>query len=280
MVDRKTGSPQTIVAPQAYVSVIGGIQPGVFRRAFGKEHRESGLAARLLVTHPPRIAKTWTEADIGPEVEAELEANVNRLYDLRPTSDTAGEAQPISVALSPEAKIAFIEYFNGHNLQQVEMAGDLAAAWSKLEEYAARLALVIQLARWAAEDPTLACAETVDIVGMRAGYYSSGVVQTRGQTRLLHARRERGGCRAGQAARMDPAEGGLDDGPRSPTRLPMAERVGHGGSGIKRISEDRAGKVARHPDDPGRRPSVAGVQVVSVNRVYGTSVSKLEIEVP
>ncbi len=169
MVDRKTGTSPTIVAPQAYVSVIGGIQPGIFRRAFDKEHRESGLAARLLLTYPPRIAKTWTEADIDPEVEAALEAIVNRLYDLRPTSDDAGENQPISILLSPEAKIAFIGYYNDHNREQAEMAGDLAAAWSKLEEYAARLALVIHMARWAAKDPTLIGVETVDIKSMRAG---------------------------------------------------------------------------------------------------------------
>jgi hypothetical protein len=45
----------------------------------------------------------------------------------------------------------------------------LSAAWSKLEEYAARLALVVHFARWAANDPTLANADRVDVDSMGAG---------------------------------------------------------------------------------------------------------------
>ncbi|HWB10091.1 MAG TPA: DUF3987 domain-containing protein [Pirellulales bacterium] len=53
VVDRKTGNPRTIFVPQAGVCVCGGIQPVILHRAWGVEHRESGLAARLLLTCPP-----------------------------------------------------------------------------------------------------------------------------------------------------------------------------------------------------------------------------------
>lgn len=42
-------------------------------------------------------------------------------------------------------------------------------AWSKLEEYAARLALVIYFARWAANDPSLHFADAVDVTSMAGG---------------------------------------------------------------------------------------------------------------
>jgi hypothetical protein len=71
VVDRKSGYPPTIFVPQACVSVCGGIQPPILHRALGVEHRESGLAARLLLTCPPRKPKKWSEADIDPEAEAE-----------------------------------------------------------------------------------------------------------------------------------------------------------------------------------------------------------------
>ena len=81
-VDRKTGNPRTINVPRASVSVTSGIQPAILHRALGVEHRESGLAARLLLTWPPHKPKQWTEADIDPGKEAELEQLFTRLYDL------------------------------------------------------------------------------------------------------------------------------------------------------------------------------------------------------
>src|SRR5262249_32607213 len=81
-VDRKTGVPRTIYVPQAAVCVSGGIQPAILQRVLGLDHRESGLAARLLLTCPPRKAKRWTEADIDSSAEAELVGLFDRLYEL------------------------------------------------------------------------------------------------------------------------------------------------------------------------------------------------------
>jgi Protein of unknown function (DUF3987) len=155
--------------PQAAVSVCGSIQPGIFHRTLGIEHRESGLAARLLICCPPRIPKRWTEAEIDPEAEMELARLLDRLYDLLPTSDDEGQWRPVLIGLSAEAKAAFKMFYNSHNREQVDLSGELAAAWSKLEEYAARLALVIHCTRWAARDPTLEDANNVDGASMKAG---------------------------------------------------------------------------------------------------------------
>ncbi len=169
IVDRKSGNPRTIYVPQAAVCVCGGIQPAILHRALGSEHRESGLAARLLLTCPPRIAKRWTEADIDPSAEAEIAWLVNRLYELRPTESAEGELRPVVVGLATDAKAAWKAYYNAHAQEQADLAGELSAAWSKLEEYAARLALVVHFARWAADDPTLASADVVDAGSMAAG---------------------------------------------------------------------------------------------------------------
>jgi hypothetical protein len=169
IVDRKTGVPRTIHVPRAAVCVTGGIQPAILQRALGIEHRESGLAARLLLACPPRRAKRWTEADIDPSAEVELAHLFDRLLELQPTRGSDGETRPVLVGLSADAKVAWKAYYNAHAVEQADLAGDMAAAWSKLEEYAARLALVIHFARWAAQDPTLASADRVDLVSMNAG---------------------------------------------------------------------------------------------------------------
>ncbi|MBN2580960.1 MAG: DUF3987 domain-containing protein [Pirellulales bacterium] len=169
IVDRKTGNTRTIFVPQAAVCVCGGIQPAILNRALGIEHRESGLAARLLLTCPPRKAKRWTEADIDPAAQARIGLLIDRLYELRPTIGDEGEPCPVVVGLTPDAKAAWKVYYNDHAEEQADLAGELSAAWSKLEEYAARLALVVHFARWAADDPTLANDNVVDKASMAAG---------------------------------------------------------------------------------------------------------------
>lgn len=145
VVDRKTSG--TIYVPRASVSVIGGIQPGILGRYVGQEHRENGLLARLLLTMPPRRQKFWTEADIDPKSEAAIADVFSALYDLRPASNAVDEPQPAMVPLSRDGRRAWIEFYNEHNAEAFELCGDLAAAWSKLEGYAARFALVHHLIR-------------------------------------------------------------------------------------------------------------------------------------
>ncbi len=168
-VDRKTGTPRTIHVPQAAVCITGGIQPGILQRAMGAEHRESGLLARLLLAYPPRITKRWTEDQIDAESEADLVRLFDRLYELQPVVNDDGETRPGLVRLSAGAHAIWTAYYDAHAKEQADLSGDLSAAWSKLEEYAARLALVIHFTRWAANDPTLADVNIVDVESMSAG---------------------------------------------------------------------------------------------------------------
>lgn len=72
IVDRRTGTPQTIHVPRAAVSICGGIQPAILQRVLASEHRESGLAARFLLAFPPCQAKQWTEQGVDPKAELAL----------------------------------------------------------------------------------------------------------------------------------------------------------------------------------------------------------------
>jgi hypothetical protein len=148
-IDRKTGFPKIIHVPQAAVCIVGGIQPAIFQRALTQEHRESGLAARFLLAYPPRVTKQWTEADLDPNTVSQVASLFERLYALSFNKNDEGKPQPALAHLTPQAKDRWIEYFNHLNHEQVSLSGDLAAAWSKLEEYPARLALVIHYIRWA-----------------------------------------------------------------------------------------------------------------------------------
>ncbi|MBC7834525.1 MAG: DUF3987 domain-containing protein [Phycisphaerales bacterium] len=167
VVDRKTGG--TLYVPRAAVSIAGGIQPETLRRALGQEHRDNGLAARLLLACPPRKPKRWTEADVDSDTEAAVARVFDRLFALTPETDDGGDERPRLVTLADDGKRAWVMFYNEHAGEQVNLSGDEAAAWSKLEGYAARFALVIHLTRWATDDPTLRDPARVDKSSIAAG---------------------------------------------------------------------------------------------------------------
>ena len=167
-VDRKTGDKTTTLVPYAAVSVTGGIQPGTLGRVLTQDFFENGLAARLLVAMPPRKVKRWTEADVKPAVEQGLERVFDGLLALKPDADLDGDLCPVEMDLTDAAKAAWVAFYDAHGVEQGELEGGELAAWSKLEGYAARVALVIHLARLTSGDPD-ADERRVDELSMAAG---------------------------------------------------------------------------------------------------------------
>ncbi|MEQ9095904.1 MAG: YfjI family protein [Phycisphaerales bacterium] len=164
LITDRRGSGTTYV-PRASVCICGGIQPGILRRALGASNIENGLAARLLFAMPPRTPKRWTDDDVTEATERALDRVFDRLYALEPDY-TDGEDEPRLVHLSPEAKREFRSFVNRHGEQQMQHDGAQAAAWSKLEGYGARFALVVHLTRWAAGEAVEA--DTIDVQSVRS----------------------------------------------------------------------------------------------------------------
>ncbi len=164
IVDRKTTG--TAYVPHASVSVCGGIQPGALRRTLSTAHVENGLAARLLFAMPPRTPKRWSEDDISEQTEAALSRVFDRLYELEPNRSD-GDDEPRLIHMSTDAKRTFASFVNAHGLEHMGLVGAEAAAWSKLEGYAARLALVVHMAHCAAGESIEA--ETIDSDSVKAG---------------------------------------------------------------------------------------------------------------
>jgi len=152
-VDRKSGRENLIHVPRAALSIVGTIQPETLRRALGREHFEDGLAARFLLTMPPRQPRQWTEQEIASDVQNAVAVVFSRLYGLR-FDPAHNDCRPIVLRLSERAKAAWIAFFDRHAREHADLDGDLAAAWSKLEAYCARLALVTEIVKWAATSPS------------------------------------------------------------------------------------------------------------------------------
>ena len=168
-IDRKTGANKTIFIPYAAVSLTGTIQPATLRRLLGVEYFENGLAARLLLAWPPRRGRRWSDATVDADVTRRMKHLFGRLLALDFRTDANDCLAPIDLALAPPARSRWIEFFNEYACEQEDVTGPLAAAFAKLEAYAARLALLVHLVRCATDDPTVLDPDVVDAQSVSAG---------------------------------------------------------------------------------------------------------------
>lgn len=155
-VNRKGGSghPKVIFVDRAAVSIFGTVQPAILARVMRGANTESGLAARILFAMPPSRPKRWTEAEATAASTASYAAMFDRLFLLRGAVDDAGDPMPRSIAVSDGAMVLMRKWTNetGDLAHGCNQRGDgaMAAVWSKLEEAAARIALVLHLVDCAA----------------------------------------------------------------------------------------------------------------------------------
>jgi len=192
IIDRKTSGKPVIYVPRAAVSATGSIQPGALRRCLERKHVENGLAARLVFAMPPAKPRRWTEATVDPDVVSGVGEVFDGLLELEFAEDADGEPVPVDLPLSADAKPVWIRFFNEHGEEAMAYTGtDLAAAWSKLEGYAARLGLVVHMVRVVAGD---ADDGVVDQVSIQAGITLArwSAHEARRVYALLHETEEQG----------------------------------------------------------------------------------------
>src|SRR5205814_3990427 len=131
---------------QPRVCVTGGIQPGVLTRVLTEDFFERGLPARFLFAAPPFRKDRWNEDVIPERAKKAVRYLFGALYDLQPEHEN-GEACPKLLRPDEDAEAEFIRYYNDCGDAAAESDEREEAAWSKLGGYAARLALIGQLAR-------------------------------------------------------------------------------------------------------------------------------------
>lgn len=163
-VDRKTGEHKSIYVARASVSLCGGIQPGVLRDCLGADKIESGMAARLLLAMPPVAVRQWTDETVCIATRGAVETIMRALLSLAMMPGPYGP-EPVTLPLTAEARALFIAFVNAHGEEMQRTDGALRAAWSKLEGYAARLALIVHCVRQVSEG----AGDAVDDESMAAG---------------------------------------------------------------------------------------------------------------
>ncbi len=167
-IDRKLGPFPNIFIPDALASVTGTIQPEILRQTMGAAFQGSGLLARMLFAMPPRMKKVWTDVSLDVGAQSRYQGLLSRLLEIR-MERWGTRLSPLILRFNPDSKSRWVDFYEAHQAEAATLSGNLAAAWSKLEAYAGRIALVLEFAEWAEKDPGVAEPERVNEVNMVAG---------------------------------------------------------------------------------------------------------------
>jgi hypothetical protein len=132
--------------PQPRVCITGGIQPKVLRRVLTEDFFERGLPARFLFAFPSAAQIRWSEATIPDDLRNSVLQLFEKIWLLEPEHDGHGTLRPKLLGLGKDGKSQYVAFYNECGKWAVAADEKEEAAWNKLSGYAARLALVGQVA--------------------------------------------------------------------------------------------------------------------------------------
>ena len=151
-IDRKLGMPVSI--PHPFVSVAGTIQNGMLNEMAKDSRTQNGFIDRILFVIPDNVKKQyWSENDLPPNVMENWQRIITALLNMPIEFDAFEKTKPTILFLTPEAKSYLTEWQKRNADQTNSTASDaLGGAFSKMEMYALRLALILELMRFACNE--------------------------------------------------------------------------------------------------------------------------------
>ena len=151
-IDRKTGEP--VFIPLPFISVCGTIQNGILNELAKDSRTQNGFIDRILFVMPDNLEKTyWSETELSPEVPENWRKIISRLLCLNITNDETQNPSPEILKLSKEAKNILFEWQKGNTDQSNDIENEtVSSIYSKLEMYAVRLALILEMMNYACNE--------------------------------------------------------------------------------------------------------------------------------
>jgi len=147
-INRKTSEP--IYMPLPFISVAGTIQPGVLNE-LADNRTENGFLDRLLFVVPDNLKKEyWSETELNPEIVENWQTIISNLLDVSIIQDETNNLQPEILRFTPEAKQLLFEWQRELTDQSNKPENEaISGINAKIEMYAVRLALILQMASYA-----------------------------------------------------------------------------------------------------------------------------------
>lgn len=151
-IDRKTGEP--VFIPLPFISVAGTIQKGILNELAKDSRTQNGFIDRILFVIPDNIQKEyWSETELPPVVAENWEAIVSNLLSLSVANDDTLNPSPEVLKFTPEAKRVLFEWQKANTDQSNEAESEaLSGIFSKMDMYVLRLALILEMLRYACNE--------------------------------------------------------------------------------------------------------------------------------
>lgn len=151
-IDRKTGEP--VFIPLPFISVAGTIQKGVLNELAKESRTQNGFIDRILFVIPDNIKKEcWSETDLPPVVSENWESIISNLLSLSITNDDTLNPSPDVLKFTPEAKKVLFAWQKVNTDQCNEPENEaLSGIFSKMDMYVLRLALILEMMRYACNE--------------------------------------------------------------------------------------------------------------------------------
>jgi hypothetical protein len=147
-IDRKTGEPVFISHP--FISVVGTIQNGVLHQ-MGKESRtQNGFIDRILFAFPDNLEKPyWSDSEISQSIIDKWTNVILRILELSFNVDENLSPKSEIISFSDQAW-DILKAWQITNTDLINSAENehIASIYSKLEMYAVRIALILEMIFW------------------------------------------------------------------------------------------------------------------------------------
>ena len=147
-INRKTSDPINI--PMPFVPVAGTIQSGVLNE-LAENRTKNGFIDRLLFVVPDNLKKDyWSETELSPAIDENWHTIISKLLDVPIIQDETNNPRPEILRFTPEAKQLLFEWQKElTDLSNKPENEAVSGIYAKIEMYAIRLALILEMARFA-----------------------------------------------------------------------------------------------------------------------------------
>lgn len=150
-INRKTSEPTLIQSP--FIPVAGTIQPGVLNE-LANNRTENGFLDRLLFVVPDNLKKEyWSEKELNPSIIENWQTIIKNLIDINIIKDLDENVMPEILRFTPEAKELLFEWQRELTDQSNKPENEaISGINAKIEMYAVRLALILEMLRYACNE--------------------------------------------------------------------------------------------------------------------------------
>ncbi|MDL2224057.1 DUF3987 domain-containing protein [Bacteroidales bacterium OttesenSCG-928-M06] len=174
ILDRR-GSKNSVSVKNSFIGVIGTIQHGVLREMAKGERNQNGFLDRILFVLPNNLEKQyWSEQHLSRHVIPTWNNLMQKLINQEYLTDDNGDIIPVELYFQEDARKRLYDW-QRENTDQCnrEINETLMGIYSKLEIYAIRFCLILQVARWLCGEVSKDSIDLVSVEGAieLVGYY-------------------------------------------------------------------------------------------------------------